>query len=197
MTKPGPHLATLLHRLAECPAEFLLPPRTGEGAGIIHVDAVVADLMRLIGGPLPTAGEMRRLGDPTLPGGEERLRLVLVSAWLLADPWFAGRGPGLGPRMLNLLCHTLGDLATLVKAEACVTDPDRREELVRLSLRHLDLHPAGEGEREAADRLTALDSVAQRKVAREAARAERRANEIRAAMAKKRAREAATVFGRE
>ena len=49
MPREGPPLETLTRRLAECPPEFLALPRVGE-TGAIHVDAVVSDLLRELGG---------------------------------------------------------------------------------------------------------------------------------------------------
>ncbi|MBF0094809.1 MAG: hypothetical protein HQL34_09725 [Alphaproteobacteria bacterium] len=193
MTTSAPELAALTRRLAECPAEFLLPPRTEEEEGLVHVDAVVADLMRVMNARPPSERQAARLRE----GTADRLGLVLVGAWLLSDPWFVARGVDLGARILNLLCNHFEDLSHLVKARDCVADPDRREELARLCLKHLDLRPDGESEREAEDRLTSVDSVAQRKVAIEAAKAERRAQVLREKMARKKAREAASVYGRE
>ena len=50
-------------------------------------------------------------------------------------------------------------LIRLPAAERFVSDPERREELVRWVLARLGLRPAGESEHQAADRLSALDSV--------------------------------------
>lgn len=191
-------LAALTHRLAECPAEFLLPPWNEDGDGTVHVDAVVGDLMRMMNGPDLCDGDRRKLigqGKDDDPG---RLGLVLIGAWLLADPWFVANGPSLAPKILKLLCHhQFAKLPTVVTAPDCVADADRREEFVRLCLRELDLRPHGESEAEAADRLASLDSVAQRAVALEAHKAARRAEHLRRKMAEKKAREAAVVFGRE
>ncbi len=48
MNREGPPLEALTRRLAECPSEFLALPRVGE-TGLIHVDAVVSDLLRELG----------------------------------------------------------------------------------------------------------------------------------------------------
>src|SRR3990172_11681371 len=49
MTREGPAIVSLVRRLAECPADFLAEPRIGS-AGQVHVDAVVSDLARDLGG---------------------------------------------------------------------------------------------------------------------------------------------------
>ena len=61
----------------------------------------------------------------------------------------------------------------------------------------LDICPAGELGDEAADRLSALNSVERKRVAADAKKAEERARRIREAMKKKEAEEAAARYGRE
>lgn len=191
MSADGPPLAALLRRLAECPAEFLAEPRLG-GKGIVHVAAVVGDLLsELGGGPLPE--EEALLFER---GERNRLQLILVASWLLHDAWFLRRG-GLAGSARKLLEHGLEELTAVVTAAQCVADPDRREELARRVLAALDLRPAGEAEAQARDRLTTLDSVERRRVIAASQEAERRARDVRAAMRKKAAEEAAASYGRE
>jgi len=191
MSADGPPLPLLLRRLAECPPDFLAPPRLGDGGGV-HVAAVVADLLCDLGGPplaaAAAAGFER--GEPN------RLRIVLVACWLLHDEWFLRRG-GIGGAVADLLGRGLDELTAVVAAERFVTDPDRREELARRVLAALGLRPAGEGEEQARDRLTSLDSVELRRVIAASQEAERRAREVREAMRKKAAAEAAASYGRE
>ena len=63
-----------------------------------------------------------------------------------------------------------------------VTDPDRREELARVTLRALSLTPAGETAAQAADRLSTVDSVRRHEVLLAAKAAEERAAAVRKAM---------------
>jgi hypothetical protein len=88
----------------------------------------------------------------------------------------------------------LNDLATVLRPEAVVTDPDRREEFVRLCLKHLGLRPSGETLAQAADRLTTLDSVERDGVIRKTRDAEARARAIREKMAEEAARAAAQRY---
>jgi len=193
----APQIAQLTHRLAECPSEFLEPPFI-EGTGLVHVDAIVADLEQFMGGPVLTAQDTRvfRQGRGEGAVAINHLKVVLIASWLLHDPWFAGRHTLAGD-LPALLATTLAKVAAVVDAGMFVTDPDRREELVRLCLRDLGLRPDGESAEEAADRLTALDSVQRQKVAAEAKKAEERARRVREAMKKKEAEEAAARYGRE
>ncbi len=188
MTRAGPLLERLTHHLSECPAEFLDEPRLGQ-RGLIHVDAVVSDLMMNLGGdPLSEKGSRT-----FRPGDKKRrnfLRLVLVCTWLLHDEWFREKKRFVKP-VYTWLKTGLDELARLVAADLFVTDPDRREELVRLCLETLDLRPQGETEAQAADRLNTLSSVERSKVVKATKAAQERARKIREAMQKKKAREAA------
>jgi hypothetical protein len=185
----------LLRRLVETPSEFRAEPRIGT-AGEVDVAAVVWDVLRdLDGQPLgeadlvpfrPTGGTARQQRN--------RLRLVLLACWLLGDEWFRGR-EHLGKRARKFLERLVPALEAYLNADKLLTDPDRREELVRRLLKELDLRPAGESAAQAADRLQTLDSAERQRVLKEAAKAERRAQEIRAAMARAAAQDAANRYG--
>ena len=188
----------LTRRLAECPAEFLAEPRIGMN-GQVRVAAVVADLVRDLGGPLLTPAQVEvfqpRRSDRA---GQQRnwLALVLVGAWLLGDPWFR-QDQRFGASAAGFLSDRLRELADLNVAGKFVSDPDRREELARLCLSGLGLRPAGETAAQAADRLTTISSTERRRVLEAARLAEERAQAVRAAMAKKAAEEAAAQSSRE
>ena len=187
MSPAGPQLDRLLHRLADCPPDFLRP------VGEIDVVALACDHIRALGRPIPDAD--RRRGLASLP--DRPRRLVPIVLWLLRDEWFIAR-PDLAEATWDLLQSArLTKLAALVSAEAFVNDPDRREELVRLCLAELGLRPDGDTAAQAADRLTTLDSVERDRVIRETRKAEARAREIREAMARQRAQEAAARYSRE
>lgn len=183
----GPQLDSLLHRLAECPEEFLLPPER------IDAVALACDHLRVLGRPIPHAPQSIFVLAP--PPAAQSLAAVVL--WLLRDDWFLAR-PELAEASLTFLrSEVLGQLASLVPAEAVVSDVDRREELVRLCLKELGFCPAGESEAQAADRLTTLDSVERHRVIRETRSAEARARQVREAMARKRAEEAAARYSPE
>jgi hypothetical protein len=193
MDSEGPLLETLTRRLAECPADFLAEPRIGK-AGTVHVDAVVSDLVRdLGGGPLAQA-EVFRSKDAKKD--RNRLQLVLIACWLLHDEWFR-KQQGFAVQAASFLSEALTELAPLVPAPHFVADPDRREELARLCLSHLGLRPAGEGAAQAQDRLNTLNTAERQRVIRAAREAQERARAIREAMAKQAAEEAADKWTRE
>ena len=191
----GPPLESLTRRLAECPAEFLAEPRIGE-AGQVYVAAVVADLLHALGGPRLTLAQLAAFQPTDARRFRNWLSLVLVACWLLDDPQFRGTGRH-GRAAVDLLTGDLAQVAGLAQAPSFVTDPDRREELARLCLKALGLRPAGETAAQAEDRLDTLSTVERDRLVHETRRAEDRAREVRAAMVRKAAEEAAAQYSRE
>lgn len=197
-TRAGPPLSPLLRRLLDTPADFLLEPRVefkNAFAGDLHIDALVSDTLRWMGGPPLSMSAASGLRRGSNPAQKNTLRLVSIACWLLFDPVFKGR-KDLVSAARKLLVEDLRALGAVVRPQECVSDPDRREELLRVSLRSLGLHPEGETEAAAADRPKALDSAERLALAKAAAAAEKRAKEIREAAAKA-AAEAASYYGRE
>ncbi|HEU4556763.1 MAG TPA: hypothetical protein VFS20_02900 [Longimicrobium sp.] len=190
----GPVLETLTRRLAETPEDFLAEPRIG-AAGRVHTAAVVGDLLRALGSVAPGA-ELRRFAGADARTDRNRLSITLVLCWLLADEWFARASlPPL--TVLEVLDVESRELAGQSPAAKFITDPDRREELARLALARLGYRPAGETQAQAQDRLTTLSSAERARVMRAARAAEQRAREIREALMRKAADEAADKWGRE
>ena len=187
MNQEGPPLESLTRRLAECPPEFLASPRIG-AVGKVVVPAVVADLLREIGGGPLTADQAAALTEAEPWRRRNTLGLILVAAWLLHDPWF--RQPELAGPAFDFLSTGLQTLAGAYSAPVFVSDPDRREELARLCLKALGLRPAGESIAQAEDRLATLNSVERESLRKATAAAERRAQAIREAMARKAEEEA-------
>ena len=193
MSEEGPELASLLRRLTECPAEFLDEPRIGE-SGRVVVSAVVFDLVEELGGV--GAPHVHLPFASSDPSDRNALRIVLIACWLLHDPWFRARRD-LGARAHAFLVEEPPLLAKVVEAERFVTDPERREELVRHCLARLALRPRGETEAQADDRRTSLDSLERRRVIEATRAAEERAREVREALERKAAEEAAAKATRE
>ncbi|HEY3818216.1 MAG TPA: hypothetical protein VGL81_13645 [Polyangiaceae bacterium] len=193
MTEEGPELVALLRRLTECPAEILEEPRIGT-SGRIVVCAVVFDLIDALG--WAGAPHVELPFQSSDPSDRNALRIVLIACWLLHDPWFVSRRD-LGARAHAFLVEMPPRLARVVDAERLVTDPERREELVRHCLASLGLRPRGETEAQANDRRTSLDSVERRRVIEATRAAEERARQVREALANKAAEEAAAKATRE
>jgi hypothetical protein len=172
-------VAHLTRRLADTPQDFLADPEA------VAVPAVVSDVLLMAGGsplssPAPFDGDPRRRG------------LVLVTSWLVADPLLLACGPAALSDWLG--SPELATLSGIVRPSLFVSDPDRREELVRLTLRALGVRPAGETAAQAADRLSTVDSVRRQEVLLAAKAAEERAAAVRKAMEDERAREAAARY---
>lgn len=189
----GPSVAELSHRLIDTPAEFLAEPSAVGGP--LAVEALVSDLLVAAGG----AGLDRRAAEMFgSAAGEARRnwqRCVAVAVWLLADPELLEATDA--AQIDVLLRGGLEPLAAHVAAPELVSDPDRREELVRRCLADLGLVPEGETAAQAADRLTSLDSAERVRVLAETQAAEARAAEVRAAMHAQAAAEAAAKASRE
>lgn len=194
MKQEGPVLESLTRRLSECPPEFLAEPKIGE-EGIVHAAAVVSDLLRGIGGASLTK-EKAELFKGKDARSRNRLRLVLIAAWLLHDAWFREKEM-FADAAYDFLSKGLDYVSSVVDAEKFVSDPDRREELARLCLNGLGLRPEGESDAQSLDRLTTLNSVERRRLVNETKKAHERAQLIMEAMRKKAADEAAAKVTRE
>lgn len=188
MKTEGPLLEQLTHRLAECPAEFLAEPKLG-GKGVVHVDALVSDLLLDLGGSNLDDREAGRFVSAS-KSERNRLRLVLIAAWLLHREWFCEARCYAEPAK-EWLAGSFDGLPDLVVADLFVRDPDRREELARLCLAAIGVRPSGETEAQATDRLKTLDSVERNRVVQDSREQVQRARELREAMKKKAAEEAA------
>ena len=199
-TQEGPALQALTRRLAECPPEFLAEPLSREGEGEVSVPAVVSDLLCDLGGAPLSRNEALEFGF--MRGVKEsakarnRLRTVLVTAWLLHDPAFQVGLP-VDQSARDFLRGGLVDLADLVEADRLVLDPERREELARLALRGVAMRPAGESVAVAQDRFDTISSPERARVMREARGAEERARKVREELARKARQEAAATWGSE
>jgi hypothetical protein len=194
MQHEGPILESLIRRLAETPEDFLAEPRVGQ-TGRAHVDAVVGDLLRLLGCP-PEVGQLKVFAGTDVRGDRNRLAVTLLFCWLLSDNWFRDMKLE-ASNILQLLDVQASELAAQVTARKFVTDPDRREELARTALARLGFRPAGETLAQAQDRLTTLNSAERARVMRAARVAEKRARQIREALARKAAEESADKWTRE
>jgi hypothetical protein len=180
--------------LAETPEDFLAEPRIA-GAGQVHVAAVVADLFQLLGGAVAPE-EVRSFVSDLAQRGRNRLAVTLLLCWLLSDEWFRQLRPA-APQVVNLLREGAAALSGQQASRKYVSDPDRREEMVRLALARLGCRPEGETVAQAQDRLTSLSSAERARVMRATREAEARARAIREALTRKAAEESADKWTRE
>ena len=195
MEREGPPLELLTRRLAETPEDFLAAPGIGATGGV-EVAAVVADLVHLLGGDVPAAGQLAAFESDDARRDRNRLCLVLVLCWLLADEWFRNERPDLAA-VWQLLGPGASELAAGNAADRFVADPDRREELARLTLARLGCRPGGETLPQAQDRLTRISSTERNRVMLAARAAEERARAVREALVRKAAQESADKYTRE
>lgn len=193
MQREGPQLERLLRRMTECPEDFLEPPAHGKQPGI-DVVAIVCDQIRALRTDPPPETESQAIQAIRAAGSRQQQFMALV-AWLFCDDWFLAK-PALVPAMWSVyVSQELAQLAAVVQPASAVHDADRREELVRTCLRGLGLRPEGETAAQTQDRLAMLDSAERQRVLRATAAAERRAREIREAMARAAAQDAASRYG--
>ena len=121
--------------------------------------------------------------------------VLSVATWLIHDSTFLNRPDLIESGWKWLSGESLRLLCELVRPEKLLTDPDRREELVRVCLEAHALIPSGESIAQSRDRLNTLDSVERQRILQATAEAERRAREVREAMARKQALESASRYG--
>lgn len=194
MQSEGPPLEQLLHRLTNCPNEFWeLPadkPKAIEAANTVTI-AIVCDHFRSMQPELHGEIISSELQIKSAAHG----LLVRLATWVFHDPWFVSR-PELAPRMQNAICSPLlRQLAEMVRPTTFVSDADRREELIRVCLNLIGLRPRGESIEQSTDRLTTLDTIERERILKATLAAEKRAREVREAMAKAKAMESASRYG--
>lgn len=194
MTQEGPALEVLLRRLVDTPPDFLEEPRL-QDAGRVHVAALVNDVLHLHGQRAAASALMRF--DARQPTAQRnRLALVMIVAWLLADDaWVQRQLPH--EALLDVLDDAVALMAAITPAHQFIRDPDRRQELARSVLARLSLRPAGETEQQADDRLVALSGIARRDMAQASRAAQQRARAVREALTRKAAEESADKWTRE
>jgi hypothetical protein len=192
MKQEGPPLEVLLRRLVDCPPEFI--ETCASSNGLAQLTAIACDHFRAMDCE-PGPGELKAFEAVMAKQSSNLFALTAVTCWLLHDEWLRQRPEFAGPMWHLLGCQRLQQLAQLVQADRFTSDPDRREELARTVLASLNLRPAGESILQASDRLTTLDSVERVKVLRKSAAAEKRAREVREAMARAKAMESASRYG--
>lgn len=195
MNNEGPVLEALTRRLAETPPDFLADARIGR-KGTVIVPAVVNDLLVALGHAPLAANSARDLQPTDAKQDRNRLQVILIACWLLYDEWFREHPEDTG-RAFVFLSKDLRTLSEVTNASRFVNDPDRREELVRVTLNAFGLRPQGETVAQAQDRMTTLNSVERERVIRAARAAEERAREVREALEKAEAEEAAAKAFRE
>ena len=187
-------LEPLLRRLAETPPEFLGEPKLGP-IGDVHVAALVHDVLRGLG----VSADATYLGAFGADAGAKHRnsqKLVMIAAWLLADPCFTA--PKLDATAVrDLFANLVPAIAAQGRSDNYVNDSERREELVRSVLAQLALLPEGETSAHAQDRLSRISSTERMRRIQASRAAEIRAKKVREALARKAAQESADKWTRE
>lgn len=194
MDRIGPPIENMIRRLLDTPPDFLDEPRIGN-AGRVFTAAVVNDLL-LRHGTRAGGAALARFRSNDARADRNRLLLVAVAAWLLADDWFVAAALP-QQALLGVLGEAVAELAAATPADRFVTDPDRREELARVVLARLGHRPEGETLAQATDRLSGISGTERRRLIEASRAAEQRARAIREALAKKAAEESADKWTRE
>jgi hypothetical protein len=191
-----PPLAEFLRWIAEMPAAFSQTP-VGFPQGKISVAAVVADLLDTLEGQPPEADLLTHFtARETSRAERNRLLWILAACHVMWHPALRA-GPQPPGAARRLLTEELNALAALIPVERLRLDEERREELIRRTLRVLERRLPGESEADAEDRLAQVDSIERQRLIREAADKERRAREVREQMAREAAQAAANRYGTE
>ena len=194
MEKIGPDLPRLTRRLAEIPADFLDEPKIGK-SGRLVVAALVNDVLQRFG-RRASASELLLFEGGNSKQDRNRLQLIAIATWLLAEEWFVTACISAAD-ILELLAQQLSEMASATRADKFVTDSERREEFSRVILARLNFRPANESKAQAIDRLSSLSSIERLRLLEESRAAEKRAREIREALARKAAQESADKWTRE
>lgn len=195
MMKDQKEIYTLIKHLRNCPHDFL---EFNHQPGTKPVtEALVYDLFRKVVGNFNVSRESLPDVDKLVwQLGDEEYRAIHIGVWFFHHQLF-GDNPSLIKSIRVFLFERLPELTPYVKAMAWLEDEDRAEEFVREALRCCNMLIDGETEHEAQDRLDALSSVKRQQVLEQTNESLARMKAIRQAMAEKKAREAANVYGRE
>jgi hypothetical protein len=194
MEKIGPELSRLTRYLAEIPADFLDEPKISKGGRLV-VAALVNDVL-LRFGRRANASELALFDGGSLKQDRNHLQVIAIATWLLTEEWFATAQIS-ADNILTLLAQQLTEMAKVTRADKFVTDSERREEFARVILARLNFRPANENKAQAIDRLSSLSSIERQRLLEESRAAEKRAREIREALARKAAKESADKWTRE
>ncbi len=214
MNQEGPDLNYLLHKLSECPTDFQKEPcilKTGEKPSklpdnSINTIALVSDLLYGITKVPLSSKEIEDIRTSDAINSVSKpaqisnfLKLIQICCYILYENSFQK------PEYVSLIKKFLSFkkdsklylLSKLVEPTQFITDPERREELCRTCLQHLNLRPKGETDIQAKDRLTTIDTVERQRVFEESKKSAQRAKKIREEMERKEAEEAASKYNRE
>ncbi len=189
----GPDLIELERLLAEAPASVLDPA--------VSTAAVVNDALLDLGCAPLSAAEYGAFPKAGAGKATSRDALLRLASRLLGHPFFAAwaetKGAGARGLVVAALSGVVLERAAEAGPERFMNDVEGREEVARALLAGIGERPAGETAAQAENRFKAVDSVERKRVMARAKEAEARAREIREAIEKQEAEEAASKMSRE
>ena len=124
------------------------------------------------------------------------LQISLLILNILNDDFFYNRSENI-LNAKKLFGENLINLVKLIEPTEFIFDDERREELIRYILLNLNYYPKGENENKAKDRFTSIDSIERKRMIDASIAAQKRAKELREAMERQEAEEAASKWNRE
>lgn len=204
-------LHSLMRHLSECPPELYNFP---EGGPVVPL-AVLQDTVFHLGGSELSSSRREELHKlQSKKTGNRQMSFLLLGCYVLNHSLFMNPKQTAVPNqignpkqatnpkqiiepLLDFLFHGLPPLAGVATASDFVRSTDRREEFIRLILNELRWYPEGETEKMASSRLESLDTVRRVNLMKKAAALRQRQEELRRAMEKKAAEEAASKWSRE
>lgn len=190
VTVEGPSLVTMTARLRATPPELLEPTvdtlalvaDTLERVDPRDLTSVLADALTATPPPLPAPSRAGRAA-------------VAVGCWLVSEPEFIAALPSSRRDGALAVLDALNRFGEAVPVPDWLgADPDRQEEAARVTLRAVGLRPRGESHVTAEDRWTSISTRSRAAMLAQAARDQLRAEEVAAALAKKKAAEAAAQY---
>jgi hypothetical protein len=193
MKNEGPSLETLIRCLEDMPPDFLGNPVPACGSRPF-TGALISDLFRQYGTALP----IEKLKEYDLYDSPEDVNLSQLrslTCWFLHHDSLKAFIEK--ESLIQVMDIAIPSLATEYPARKYIEDGERREELVRTILSSLSLRPAGETPAQAEDRLQSLDSGERKRMIAATRESEKRAREIREALAREAARRAADKYTRD
>jgi hypothetical protein len=193
MKNEGPSLEILIRCLEDMPPDFLGNPAP-DCESRLFTGALISDLFRQCG----TMLQIEKLKEYDLYGSPEDVnlsKLRSLTCWFLHHDslkTFINE-----ESLFQIMDVAIPSLASEYPARKYSEDGERREELVRKILSCLSLRPAGETPAQAEDRLQSLDSGERKRMIAASRESEKRAREIREALAREAARRAADKYTRD
>ncbi len=187
----------LINHLKQCPAAFLRSSNIFTKGGV-DTNALIADVFRKITDNYLTDFELTSRMQLFKSCDSNHLISIQICSWLLRyDGFRLVATPNILMNLQELLFRDLAMLSDYIQHPKWVEDEDRAEELVRLVLKCCNIIPEGESRYEAEDRFDSLSTIKRHGVLEKSKEAYERMIEIKRKMAAKRAREAASPYGRE